>query len=78
MIDDDRILCQQCRSYRAGNCESNVGLWSGTQVPLELRSMRLRCLGWVPLPGDSDQRRALERWPGLVEVKARAKKRGRG
>ncbi|HUP07676.1 MAG TPA: hypothetical protein VMU47_11025 [Caldimonas sp.] len=60
-LPEDRVTCRECRHYDAGSYRCNR-----YRVP-ELGDLPRRCLGFVPLPQDIDQRPGSERWPTLKQ-----------
>lgn len=64
-VQDDRILCEECRRLKPGNlCGSPV--WAPRYHPPHLPH---RCVEFQPKAVMADQRTGRERWPQLVEVK---------
>jgi hypothetical protein len=64
---DDRITCDQCADMNDGQC---LAAWRGeieaSRSYRPVRSIRRRCEGYAPGANDSDRRRGLERWSGLL------------
>jgi hypothetical protein len=68
--EDDRRRCTQCLNLRQGVC--SVAKPERGALVVANRGYRpvpllLRCAGYSPKPGDTDQRPCAERWPGLQE-----------
>ena len=67
-ITEDRIRCISCRAMRE---DRTCGNWRHLGYPAsrhfgfpEVERLH-RCLGYLPLASDPDQRTGRERWPGL-------------
>lgn len=70
-IDDNRRPCACCaqRTNDTGRCLAvDRRELIGRAPYLPLAFMLLRCVAFLPLPGDPDQRPGRLRWPGLVRI----------
>ena len=61
-MEDDRIQCKDCAAREQARCGGKGGFWYGFEIPINVRKMPLRCVGFVPLKGDADQRTGVQRW----------------
>lgn len=61
----DLITCRQCRQLRAAICYAGPKLTGSRHYSPDPELFR-RCDGFVPKLSDPDQRKARERWRGLV------------
>lgn len=68
-MNDDRIVCADCKSFRRGRCtvadqHKLVGVWGFIAALVEIPT---RCIFFAPLAGADDPRSGAERFPWLVE-----------
>lgn len=69
-LGDDRVTCRSCR---------NLLPWNGKCRQFEkygpvMKDLPRRCVAYVPVPKEPDQRTGGARWPGLVEEIEEARK----
>jgi hypothetical protein len=70
-LPDDRRTCSQCGNLRQRACV--IAKPEAGALVVANRGYRpdpvrlLRCVGYVPLANDLDQRTGAERWPGLIQ-----------
>lgn len=62
-LGDDRVSCRSCRNLIPwnGKCREQEKLGA------VLKDLPRRCILYVPIPKEPDQRTGAERWPGMVE-----------
>lgn len=67
LLADDRRTCGSCRNLDDRACSEARpgGLVSARRWYEPPADMLQRCRGYAPLPADPDQRRGIDRWPGL-------------
>lgn len=61
-MPDDRITCRECRRLGSGGY-CGAGNWGSRYRPNP--DIKQRCVAFVPMPGSSDKRTGLQRWPSL-------------
>lgn len=66
---DERRRCDQCANLTGrGLC---LAAWRGEIVASRnfepVRDLPQRCVGYLPKPGEPDQRTGRQRWPGLIQ-----------
>ena len=59
-LPEDRVTCEQCLNGEARR--SWCKAFKGTTIPTLMR----RCVKFLPLRADPDQRTGEERWPGIL------------
>ena len=69
-LDDDRICCSDC-SWLSMSCVCRAAAPKHKPVVANrgyqpVRDLPRRCEGFAPFANNPDQRRGLERWPGLA------------
>lgn len=64
---DDLQTCRSCRNLEERVCRvaRPGGLVSARRGYEPIADLLQRCRGYSPLPADPDQRRGIDRWPGL-------------
>ena len=66
-LTDDRRTCSSCRNLEERECRAARpgGVVSARRGYEPIADLLQRCRGYSPLPADPDQRRGIDRWPGL-------------
>ncbi len=74
---DNRRCCLHCTNLtQQGKCLAAFrGEILASRNFSPIKDQPHRCVGYKPLPHDPDQRPVVERWPGLIESDAAARKR---
>jgi hypothetical protein len=63
LISDNRITCRQCANLQARRCLAAFrGEIVASRMMEPIADLPKRCDAFKPLPGDPDQRTAVERW----------------
>lgn len=66
-LTDDRRACSSCRNLEDRECRvaRPGGVVSARRGYEPIADLLQRCRGYSPLPADPDQRRGIDRWPGV-------------